>query len=763
MSSGASTVSFGSPSLASSSGTASTTTMNDNGSTSSRQSPMLSQGQLHSYTPNRAHSTKSTRRVRHDSYERDEPSSKSGVGLSNHQQGGYSFPSSASTDGHISNTASPRDDWWEHVLPPGQLAERLRRAQASSTLNANDGSKSSRKSILRNATPSERKTWTSLADFGGQPERTQHLNRSDGNSTRSSVGSLPSIKSDVSSISATSSGTEESAFERLSSPAKDDMAYQWDRSATASPTLMPTIHRSTSLRRSRVVADNDSNSIGLGLGVSKTSDVDDKLRLWNFNTAPASSTSHNNHLRPFPSTTGGRHSPLHILEDTPEVSSEEEQGVKRDRITSSTTTTRTVRRISRTSSSVRNLESVFDGPSSYSDTRHGDAASSSRRQSWTNSTSADRHVSFMGRGNGETLHNQTIGRAAGRIQSMVNDPTAKRRTWQVESPRRAAKISSSSSGTFPTPQYSQFRERRRTTCYSAPTSPKAELLSLHPDKTAASTPASLRRSVKPTSTGYDPHMALYSSSASLTQTGMASAGNIALTLTRQLSVPLRPMLQLTMFLSISSFTCMALAGFLIAGYMVTAWDDVNNRGKKIHSNVSSVTRRVEAGLQWCEKLITGEDSFHHRPSSSIVTAPIRFAFAVPTTIAYKLTPTSISESLGFNENAPPMSSSHQRSSPTPSSSHAHSQSTSSIPPRPPLSSLLPSIFLTIMIALGAGLASFFASRGAAAPSRSSHFSTTTTSPLSTAIPPHASSHIPIRKRQSMQSQARRHSYDVMAM
>jgi hypothetical protein len=754
-----STSSSASPYLVSSRSTAT----NTSSTPSSRQSPILSQSsRSQSFTPKSWSSdTKTTRRLRRDSY-----TSEREVGNSKKRSDNIA----SSGDSIISS----RDDWWEHVLPPGQLAERLRKAQVSSTTSLNEeGPKSSRKSILRNATPSERKTWTSFADIG-QSKAQQQPGRSGVNSTRSSVGSLPSIKSDISSISATSSSTEDNAIEAISPISKEETLYNYDRSSTSSPPLLLSVHRSTSLRRSRVVGDQHDNSssssntsIGLGLGGAKGSDIDERLRLWNFNTAPAASPSpHNNLLRPFPSTVGGRQSPLHVLEDTPEVSSEEEQGLKRESVSSSTSTVRTYRRTTRTStSSVRTLDNLFDGQNILD---AGQSPFEPRRGSWQNPS--DRHVSFRGDSDEQWQH-QTIGRAAGRVQSMMNNASQKRQSWHPEGSRRNTKAfpSSGSSDAIKmqsAPQSMHNRDRRRTTCYSAPTSPRMDLHSLPSTRTTISSLQKPAKVVKASSDNYDPQLALYSS-LGLTQTRMASAGNLASTLTRQLIVPLRPMLQLTMFLSISSFTMMALAGFLIAGYLITVFDDVNHRGKQIQSNVNIVTRKMEAGLHWCEKLITGgeEESVPHRSSSSIVTAPIRLAFAVPTTIAYKLTPTSVSESFGFRDGpAAPMPSSQER----PSTSRSGSQSSqssksskqskaSSIPPRPPLTSLLPSIFLTIMIALGAGLANFFVGRASTTPT----FATTPLSP--SAMPPRTSSHIPIRKRSSVQTQPRRHSYDIAAM
>ncbi len=216
---------------------------------------------------------------------------------------------------------------------------------------------------------------------------------------------------------------------------------------------------------------------------------------------------------------------------------------------------------------------------------------------------------------------------------------------------------------------------------------------------------------------------------------LASAGNMALTLTRQLSAPLRPVFHMTLFLSISSLTVLSLACFLCASYMLTAWDDVSTRTHKVREVAGRTKDRFERTLDWGRKKLGpgevpsgnagkanvngdffGATSFETRPargaSSSSGTAspkpsaekrgpvsaagyaflwPARMAFSGATMVAHHVTPPSVSKM--FSE---------------------HKSDSRSLPPRPPLSTLLPSILFTLLLAIGAGLTSFLASRKASA-------------------------------------------------
>jgi len=318
---------------------------------------------------------------------------------------------------------------------------------------------------------------------------------------------------------------------------------------------------------------------------------------------------------------------------------------------------------------------------------------------------------------------------------------------------------------------------KRTPCYSAPSSPKFTTLPLDGHGRPLR-PREESRVVSPSSENFDKQQVpdlVFISSLNVAQHQLASAGNVAINLTRQLSVPLRPMIYLGVFLSISSFTFMALAGFLIAGYLVTAWDDVNSRGKQIQKNVYSAT-------SWCGKLLgsddeesssekapttarSGEDTASHSdtPVKPLLPSRLQSGFMFPFTVAYKLIPTSISESFGNGNAGKEKDSASSRPHSSPSST------THALPPRPPLHSLLPSIFLTILLALGAGLVGFFVDRKASKNSTTSSSSTIPdASPSSssssrpyvtTSLPRSNSQQGSVRNRNSfLGQQARRRSY-----
>lgn len=818
-------MSASSSTAASSSSSSLRTSVNNTASSTPGQSPMPHQGRTRSTQSSPktwSGETTSGRRERRDARNRETngmAALMSGTTTAEQQDAGSSlldFPTATRTTTGSSSKSSAsvsRDQWWENVLPPGQLAERLRRAQAtpravarsagqlalsgsaslsSAVTGAEEGPRSSRKSILRNATPSERKIWTSLADYGREEERPagEH-SHSVATSTRSSMGSVVSMRSDrSSSLSGGSSGTEDSPLDGRSLGGKEDMPIHYgDRSNTASPISTHSISRSRTCRRSRIMGDGGDRPVGLGIG-AKDSELDERFRQWNSNlpfqisTAVVAPPAHyKSRLRPFPSGISGRQSPAHILTDTPEASSAEEHDEDSRSTASSTTTTTTMRRVTRSSSSVKSVETVAAEPvfTPVSNKRLSMPAlgsSSSQPLLWTAQQRQhghhSRHVSFNQdvevSADEQPWQSHSVGRHAGRSHSLLNDTSGKRRTWQPQSAKPFLPLASDGLQQ----ESAQFSIRgKRMPCHSAPTSPRSALHSLEGDKgnklrtelDLAPTPAN--------------DLALLSS-LGIAQTPLSSAGNLALTLTRHLSVPLRPMLHLTMFLSISSFTFFALAGFLIAGYLITAWDDVNHRGKRIQANVGNAKRTFDSGVQWFERMLCAEpaetegqndaaskqSTAHHRRSSSrIVTAPIRLAFAVPVTIAYKLTPTSVSESLGYG-GARPDGTSLPR--PTPSSmgsgpprASSHSPD-SSLPPRPPLSSLLPSILLTVVIALGAGLASFFAQRATSSPRSSSPVAFPGPSPSASRPKTplaHPSSQIPLRKRGSTASQhGRKQSY-----
>lgn len=711
-----------------------------------------------------------------------------------------------------------QEDWWEHILPPGQLAERLKRAQrnsnaskmssiplpgssSSTTGKSNDSPR--RRSVLSSATRADRRAWTSLIGCeAGEVEKGQFRRKAaEMDSLRSSNASVHSVRSDVSSRSGASSCTEDGSpvedSPYLIKDAYENRAAPRDRSGATSPTAAHTMSRSTSCRRSRVMSDcNEGNvsvsgsALGLGIGGGQSSDFDDRFGQWANKSPFQSSNESAGLLRPWSAALSGRHSPAYPLADTPEVSSAEEHDpISRQRVNTAaaaadiqkatttrirTSTTASIRTTRHSLKSTSNVEALSSPPSS-------------RRMSWATGSHAneDRHVSFnraVEVSSDEQAKQQTIGRSAGRRHAALKDAESsvrqqKRRSWQ---PGQGADIpskgfpSSTSSTSIARPQqpthYSNIRGRR-VPCHSAPTSPQAAFLALEHDRKSPKSSPHDSRTVSNRDRSYQPPDLLLISSLSAAHNQLASAGHLALTFTRSLSVPLRPMIHLTMFISVSSFTMMALAGFLIAGYFITAWDDVNKRGKDAKTG-------IEASVQWCEKLLKGSESSNtsddegaasskipstasptstfvqatnglRQSTSRIVTAPLRMAITVPMTVAYKLTPHSISTSFSSKSDADDDTDSTEQAS-RPQSSRSTSQE-KTLPPRPPLSKLLPSIFLTIMIALGAGLASFFAERAATAQHASAMATGPPLSPRGhspTPLHPQGPSRVPLRRAAS---------------
>lgn len=681
-------------------------------------------------------------------------------------------------------------------MPPGQLAERLRKAQQGSTkhtslVDQNDAQSASRKSILRSAgsgsgslphniRANKRRASTSAAAKLGlqsiQAEGTWSPRSSQSShpsgSTRSSVGDL---------ASGASSANDDDLMENRSNTVLEEEMY-----ANFSGRISPTstiVSRSTSNRRPRVLSEDAS---GLGMSFVRSAkhnaELDERFRQWNaglpFQSTKGTPASTLN-AHPFPSShsTSGRLSSLaSSFASTPELSSEEE-----DRTTAVCSPppihqTRT--------SSMKSTNTV-------SPATQGAHKPPQRRVSFNQNQQ-------VRRGDNVT-YTQTIGRAQGRSLSNVGD---KRSTWHSHLTARAAHETRQSSHgisvrSFPTTHpnaevrahaHSHVRGKRMPS-YSAPTSPRTAFRSLHANQEAHSRtntarPALDKEKNQPEQSSVAELAIL--SSLGAAQAQFASARSIAGALTRQLSAPLRPMLHLTLLVSISSMAFVALSAFLVAGYLFTVWDDVNSRRHSITQNVSSATKGLGNGVQWTRRMLSGVDvdqaqepaSQDHKSSAQdvppraprahnrtakMLMAPLRFAIGVPVAVIYNLTPKPVREVF---------SSTGQTSKQTP---HSRSQSDPrfhQMPPRPPLSSLLPSIALTVVIALGAGLASFFAERAPTSTSRSPGSRPSSpllngaqASPLHGSAPRHArTSSVPshIRRRSHLASADKRSSYSFAA-
>ncbi|KAE8215164.1 hypothetical protein CF327_g1512 [Tilletia walkeri] len=272
---------------------------------------------------------------------------------------------------------------------------------------------------------------------------------------------------------------------------------------------------------------------------------------------------------------------------------------------------------------------------------------------------------------------------------------------------------------------------------------------------------------------------------SVAQMQLASAGNLALTLTRQLSEPLRPMFHVALLIGISSFTLLSLIAFMSVGYGLSIWDDVSSRAGSVASNPSagvlraSARKNVEASVRWGKRMLAGslESAFVLGWGSAALDESINGAASASASASAsagegvgdgekgksafesgKTVPPPPPGGPGFSrasggrrmrtgsmpshvpwaamhaQNVPSSSStpgggSESKDKPAPPTSsdeydfHAADRegrgrgdgvpggpTTSTFPPRPPLTVLIPSIMLTLLIAVGASLVRMFIQR-----------------------------------------------------
>lgn len=232
-----------------------------------------------------------------------------------------------------------------------------------------------------------------------------------------------------------------------------------------------------------------------------------------------------------------------------------------------------------------------------------------------------------------------------------------------------------------------------------------------------------------------------------------------------LSVPgplLRPLLHFTLIWCVSGATVMALVGCLMMSYFLTAWDDVAPSRKAGHTQSKgkesqASTRRGEqdddesgsstvssyglnTGSNTTATTTSGETSPGTTPSSRrssttmeltrhaldhLVLHPLSYAASVPIAVAKSFTPSMVESasassrraSLAAEEGTRHSAAHHryvgpEKESVSPPSTPPTSSATSAppppprpkdLPPRPPLSALIPSMLFTILIAVGAGL------------------------------------------------------------
>jgi hypothetical protein len=250
------------------------------------------------------------------------------------------------------------------------------------------------------------------------------------------------------------------------------------------------------------------------------------------------------------------------------------------------------------------------------------------------------------------------------------------------------------------------------------------------------------------------------------QNSLFRTTNSALGFSRSLlSVPgplLRPLLQFTLIWCVSGATVMALVGCLMMSYFLTAWDDVTphrkagpsqSKGKGSRASAargeqddddsgSSIisSEGLNTGSNTTATTTSGETSPGTTPSSRrssttmeltrhaldhLVLHPLTYAASVPIAVAKSFTPSMVESasassrraSLAAEEGARHSTGPHRYAGTanevvSPPLTPPASSGTSAppppprpkdLPPRPPLSALIPSMLFTILIAVGAGL------------------------------------------------------------
>ncbi|PWY99293.1 hypothetical protein BCV70DRAFT_115861 [Testicularia cyperi] len=681
---------------------------------------------------------------------------------------------------------SMSQDWWEHVLPPGQLAERLRKAKRSTS-----ASRRRNNPALANATPSERSAWKSLSGLplDRSVSASHSPDMSASSSHRSSVwsqASLSGFRLDDNSGSNTASSADVSSDEYPSptgsrspeyrhQPATSTVFGLFESDSLAGP---HTVHVPTSPRQSVHPWPSSQSFVSTtsfhSAPVSRSSSTRrarvrsaDGMTPGTLNsTAPAnvpSAPSSNASSKPLHSSTvpnsfAHRHAKRlsgqfipHSLPGTPEVSSDDD--TNSDSRSSVTTTTQHTRRVSITTTTIRSssrmsspptiLRSNFDRPEQPAlDISDEDLPFGAGRRS--------RHVSF---------DSSAFAKGTSR-EGPSQDPTSVRSSQSAfDFTNLPSRDYASPFESLPGRSNSTRRPRqgtrvngRKATSFSLPGSRRGSIHESMPYVFAGSpfeaTPfaADSNFGTKPApKSGHSsahrrsmsvPDVALLDS-LNVAQKQLASAGSLALTLTRQLSAPLRPMFHLTLFLSISSITVVSLACFLFASYALTAWDDVGKRTQKVGRAAGKTREKVETTLSWGMRMLSNPDGSEPSASATeprrssrrqhsesnpcgvdgqdrasqgftksghVVFLPLRMALAGTGSILHRVAPASIAGLFGQSDSVHAKSSRAKNKAGKPSS----------LPPRPPLSTLVPSIMFTLVLAIGAGLASFFASRRAAA-------------------------------------------------
>ena len=214
---------------------------------------------------------------------------------------------------------------------------------------------------------------------------------------------------------------------------------------------------------------------------------------------------------------------------------------------------------------------------------------------------------------------------------------------------------------------------------------------------------------------------------------LSNAGHLAKTLTRQISTPLKPILQFWLAASISSVALISLVTFMILSYVLTAWDDVGTRGRSVGVAADQARKNLEASVNWGRKMLhftpvpegspSGQaGSSWEREGGSPSGSHHRSTFG---SIFAKVAPTRFfsedENSSGAGREQP------RRKAPSPSvpppvsdddepefwdqqpryrderSKAAPPRPTAGFGPRPPLRMLIPGIFFTLLLAFSASM------------------------------------------------------------
>ncbi|CAO1637750.1 unnamed protein product [Parajaminaea phylloscopi] len=645
------------------------------------------------------------------------------------------------------------EGWWEHVLPQGQLADRLRRAQ--------------------------------------HHPQTTTIGRAHGRAgtQRTPLVAFPSASPPEASSANTTSTTTTTA-----SGSDEDGAYRFPSSrshgSAAQHSLMGTGQRSSgSEQRARRLRTHSAVDYYSQAGLAQAM-AHSRFRK---NRQPAGLVDDLYERQPF-GISGHQFLPMSA---TPEYSSEEDatresSGLTRSQSVYTTTSSSRYQR--------RTTRSSHQAPLTSTHEREHTASRRAMQAFMDNNTEASRQYDLQG---GADKH--ASGRRSGRRVSFDADAEAKARSDEEEEAQRRSFLRdlaaeealrqtrarqapasatpmddlaySGSQHWFNTTSSATTRRRRTRTLSKDGFVPQPSIQPRNGQRgVAASAPASPRSSIHLSETQWAQMMQSHGMQRSQTQTGYhhhqprarqrapapaptatatATAHEVvvlrslhvaqdhirkttatALTYSRSLlAVPapvLRPLVQVTLLWWVSSATVLALATCLCASYLLTVWDDM--RGRKPASatsrgaSVRSASSQAEESAR-PSRLSTGITSLAFTAMDSLVLNPLHCAVKVPVAVAKSLAPRAVPtpaasrrnsfceprERDGVDPRDGSYASGSQGSESRRASSGSHYSDThrpkpAPLPPRPPLASLLPSMLLTLLIAIGAGLIGGWAKR-----------------------------------------------------